>query len=92
MRVWRLLLANCYGSSKGANSRAPGKSGNQLSLGTTSKVDRAPRAKISPSGITCDRTYDVEYADNDEAYLVHMKELNLPFHGNRSGAESSESL
>ncbi|RBR19242.1 uncharacterized protein FIESC28_05707 [Fusarium coffeatum] len=81
-----------YGSSKGPNSRAPGKSGHQMSLGTTSKVDRAPHGKISPSGIVCDRTYDVEYADNDEAYLVHMKELNLPIHGTRSGAESSESL
>ncbi|KAF5020017.1 hypothetical protein F66182_7953 [Fusarium sp. NRRL 66182] len=49
-----------------------------LPLGTnaTSQVDRSHRERIDPAGITCHRTYEVEYGDSDETVLVHMKDLD----------------
>ncbi|KAL3589755.1 hypothetical protein FPOAC2_11932 [Fusarium poae] len=38
--------------------------------------DSQYRPGIDPSGITCDRTYDVQYGYDDETYLVHMKQMD----------------
>lgn len=38
--------------------------------------DSQDRSATRPDGITCDRTYDVQYGYDDETYLVHMKQMD----------------
>ncbi|KAF5626076.1 integral membrane protein PTH11 [Fusarium sp. NRRL 52700] len=65
-----------YGSR--SNKQTPGNTHNRsIPLGTnaTSQADRSQR-RVDPVGIECHRTYEVEYGDNDETYLVHMKDMD----------------
>ncbi|WXC49335.1 hypothetical protein QX201_009018 [Fusarium graminearum] len=76
--------SNAYGgpSKPGTKNRSRSRS---QPLGTTSQVDKtAYRSHVDPIGITCDRTYEVEFGhkDNDETELFHMKDMEL----NRIGA------
>ncbi|QPC73113.1 hypothetical protein HYE68_003865 [Fusarium pseudograminearum] len=38
--------------------------------------DSKNRSAARPDGITCDRTYEVQYGYDDETYLVHMKQMD----------------
>ncbi|XEV06083.1 hypothetical protein FSHL1_011370 [Fusarium sambucinum] len=76
--------SNNYGgpSKPGTNNRSRSRS---QPLGTTSQVDKtAFRLHVYPIGITCDRTYEIEFGhkDNDEMELFHMKDMDL----DRTGA------
>ncbi|KAF7548704.1 hypothetical protein G7Z17_g6882 [Cylindrodendrum hubeiense] len=46
-----------------------------LGTNTTSQVE-ASHQRMDSRGITCSRTYAVEFGDNDETQLVHMKDLD----------------
>ncbi|KAH7173254.1 uncharacterized protein B0J16DRAFT_293293 [Fusarium flagelliforme] len=50
--------------------------------------------RVDPIGITCDRTYEVEYGmgDDDETYLVHMKTMDHGSKGTKSSPRSEDSV
>ncbi|KAI1072972.1 hypothetical protein LB507_009021 [Fusarium sp. FIESC RH6] len=74
-----------YGSKLGGPNSGVNRSRAQT-LGTTSKVDKTnhSHSRVDPVGITCDRSYEVEYGNNDEVQLVYMKDMD------RSSARSNE--
>ncbi|KAI3573956.1 hypothetical protein IWW34DRAFT_884725 [Fusarium oxysporum f. sp. albedinis] len=85
----RVLLVRLFPKLLGTSQRYYNYGGNKptggntnksrtLPLGTnaTSQVDRSQRGRIDRAGITCHRTYEVEYGDNDETLLVYMKDLD----------------
>ncbi|RGP78981.1 hypothetical protein FLONG3_2887 [Fusarium longipes] len=47
-------------------------------FGSRAEVGKASlhRARVEPVGIVCDRTYEVQYGEDDETYLVHMKPMH----------------
>jgi hypothetical protein len=68
---------NCGGISNPNTNRGRSRS---KPLGTTSQVDRtAHLSRVDPMGITCNRTYEVEFGqkDTDETQLFYMKDLDL---------------
>jgi hypothetical protein len=67
--------SNHYGKPNTGRSRSRSQP-----LGTTSQVDKTlHRSRIDPIGITCDRTYEVEFdrRETDETQLFYMKDLDL---------------
>jgi hypothetical protein len=77
--------SNKYGSNKPTNGGTnASRSRSRAPLGTTSHVDKTPRSRVDPLGITCNRTYEVEYGQTDETQLVPMKDLDMDLHSGRS--------
>jgi hypothetical protein len=70
-----------YGSNRPTNAS---RSRSQAPLGTTSHVDKTPPSRIDPIGITCNRTYEVEYNQTDETHLVAMKDIEMDWRSERS--------
>ncbi|GKU15511.1 unnamed protein product, partial [Fusarium langsethiae] len=74
-----------YGSNKPTNGGTnASRSRSRAQLGTTSHVDKTPPSSIDPVGITCNRTYEVEYGQTDETHLVPMKDIDMGWHSDRS--------
>jgi hypothetical protein len=75
-----------YGSTKsyktsnidGTNTNGHRSHSRSEPLGSSAQIGKSPHqhTRIDPVGITCDRTYEVQYGDDDETYLVHMKQLD----------------
>ncbi|KAJ4141786.1 hypothetical protein NW768_001004 [Fusarium equiseti] len=67
-------------NSNSFNKAIPGPSRScSQPLGSSSHADKTPsHLRIDPVGITCDRTYEVEFGerDNDDTELFYMKDLN----------------
>ncbi|KAM5341892.1 hypothetical protein ACJ41O_014923 [Fusarium nematophilum] len=67
-----------YYANYGSNRPTPANTNNrsrQLGTNATSQVDRSNR-RVESKGITCQRTYEVQFGDNDETQLVHMKDMD----------------
>ncbi|CEI63206.1 hypothetical protein FVEN_g253 [Fusarium venenatum] len=74
-----------YGSNRPTNGGTnASRSRSRAPLGTTSHVDKTPASRIDPIGITCDRTYEVEYGQTDETHLVAMKDIEMDWRSERS--------
>ncbi|KAH7245728.1 hypothetical protein BKA59DRAFT_476161 [Fusarium tricinctum] len=65
-----------YGSNKPTGGNTNKSRTQPLGTNATSQVDRSKRQRIDPAGIQIDRSYEVEYGETDETYLVHMKDLD----------------
>ncbi|KAF4981965.1 hypothetical protein FZEAL_2311 [Fusarium zealandicum] len=74
MGTSRRYYAN-YGSNNPTGGITNKNSSRPLGTNATSQVDRTHR-QIDPKGITCQRTYEVDFGDSDETHLVHMKDLD----------------
>ncbi|KAF4443135.1 hypothetical protein F53441_11534 [Fusarium austroafricanum] len=70
----RILLVRLFPTLLGTSQRYYNQYRAAMGTSTTSQVDRSQR-RVDTAGITCHRTYEVEY-DNDETYLVHMKDMD----------------
>lgn len=68
-RYYANYASNTNGQVKSHSRSRP------LGTNATSQVD-ACHQRTDSRGITCSRTYAVEYGDNDETQLVHMKDLD----------------
>ncbi|KAL3587997.1 hypothetical protein FPOAC2_13896 [Fusarium poae] len=74
-----------YGSNKPTNGGTnANRSRLRAQFGTTSHVDKTPPSSIDPVGITCNRTYEVEYGQTDEMHLVPMRDIDMGWHSERS--------
>ncbi|KAM0551364.1 hypothetical protein ACHAPJ_008473 [Fusarium lateritium] len=80
-----------YGSNRPTGGNTNKSRTQPLGTNATSQVDRTHR-RIDPAGITCHRTYEVEYGDNDETLLVHMKDLDRKSAATTSEARSEASV
>jgi hypothetical protein len=67
-----------------------------LAVGVSYQVGKAAQhhTRVDPIGITCDRTYGVDYGleEDDETYLVHMKAMDHNHKGSNSLAQSEDSV
>lgn len=67
-----------YSNYASNNNKSKQSRGDNRPVGTSviSNVERSQHDRAESRGITCQKTYVVEYGDNDETELVHMRELD----------------
>ncbi|KAJ3515198.1 hypothetical protein NM208_g14993 [Fusarium decemcellulare] len=78
-----------YGSNNPTGGNTNKSRSRPMGTNATSQVDRS-HGRVDSKGITCQRTYEVAFGDNDETHLVHMKDLD--FKSSRSGSRSEVSV
>ncbi|RGP79768.1 hypothetical protein FLONG3_2081 [Fusarium longipes] len=65
-----------YASNKHSNVVNTNRSRSRSQpMGASVQVDKSNHSRVNTVGITCDRTYEVEFDTNDEVQLVHMKDM-----------------
>lgn len=70
----RRYYAN-YGSNNQTGANTNKIRTRPIGTNATSQEDR-PHPRIDSQGMICQRTYEVEFSDNDETHLVHMTDLD----------------
>ncbi|KAF7560062.1 hypothetical protein G7046_g4092 [Stylonectria norvegica] len=78
VRLFPKLLGTTqrYYANYASNRTPQGKSRDALGTVATSNVDRSQHRTESTTGITCHKTYAVEFGESDETRLVHLRELD----------------
>ncbi|KAH7122921.1 hypothetical protein EDB81DRAFT_223173 [Dactylonectria macrodidyma] len=79
VRLFPSILATSqrYYANYGTNTNGQPKSHSRpQGAGVTSQVEASSHQRANSRGITCSRTYAVEYGETDETRLVHMKDLD----------------
>ncbi|RGP71701.1 hypothetical protein FLONG3_7005 [Fusarium longipes] len=107
--TFRLLLVRTFPKLRGSSARKyyqqdgsgfqkvtpSGSASDSYPLGKVSQGDKTPyRSRVDPVGITCDRTYEVEFnqRDNDETQLFYMKDLDRDLASTNVGVKDKKSI